>query len=82
MHYELRFSEDAGEQLRALPKAIRKRVGVSLTQMQTDLAGDVRKLSGRESMYRLRVGSYRVLFRLEGNVIAVYAVKGRKDAYA
>ena len=50
--------------------------------MQTDLAGDVRKLSGRESMYRLRVGSYRVLFRLEGNVIAVYAVKGRKDAYA
>jgi mRNA interferase RelE/StbE len=82
VRYELRFSEDAREQLRALPKAIRQRIGASLTRMQTDLSGDVKKLTGPESMYRLRVGSYRVLFRLEGNAIAVYAVKDRKDAYA
>jgi len=82
VRYELKFSEDAREQLRALPKAIRQRIGVNLTRMQTDLSGDVKKLAGPERMYRLRVGSYRVLFRLEGNTIAVYAVKDRKDAYA
>ena len=58
MRYELKFSEDAREQLRALPKTIRKRIGVSLTRMQADLAGDVKKLTGRESMYRLRVVSF------------------------
>jgi len=50
--------------------------------MQTDLFGDVKKLTGPESVYRLRVGSYRVLFRLERNAIAVYAVRDRRDAYA
>jgi mRNA interferase RelE/StbE len=78
VRYELKFSEDAREQLRALPKAIRQRIGLNLTRMQADLSGDV----SRESMYRLRVGSYRVLFRLEGKAIVVYAVKDRKDAYA
>jgi mRNA-degrading endonuclease RelE of RelBE toxin-antitoxin system len=58
VRYELKFSEDAREQLRALPKTIRKRIGVSLTRMQADLAGDVKKLTGRESMYRLRVVSF------------------------
>jgi len=82
VRYELKFSGDAREQLRALPKAIRQRIGVNLTRMQTDLFGDVKKLTGPESVYRLRVGSYRVLFRLERNAIAVYAVRDRRDAYA
>ncbi|MDA1275431.1 MAG: hypothetical protein O2960_15525 [Verrucomicrobia bacterium] len=37
--------------------------------------------SSRDAPYRLRVGDYRVLFRLEGNTIVVYDVKDRKDAY-
>jgi len=49
--------------------------------LQDDLSGDVKKLGARENAYRFRVGSHRILFRLEGNVIAVYAVKDRKNAY-
>jgi len=41
----------------------------------------VKKLAANENAYRLRIGSYRVFFRLEGIVIAVYAVKDRKNAY-
>jgi mRNA-degrading endonuclease RelE of RelBE toxin-antitoxin system len=52
VRYELKFSEEAREQLRALPKAIRQRIGVDLTRMRTDLSGDVKKLTGLESMYR------------------------------
>jgi len=29
----------------------------------------------------LRVGNFRVLFMLEGDLISVYAVKDRKEAY-
>jgi len=39
--------------------------------MQTDLAGDVKKLAARTQEYRLRVGSFRVLFMLEGDLIVV-----------
>ena len=31
--------------------------------------------------YRLRVGSFRVLFMLEGDLIVVYSIKDRKQAY-
>jgi hypothetical protein len=31
--------------------------------------------------YRLRVGSFRVLFVLENDLISVYAVKDRKEVY-
>ncbi len=74
MTYQLLLSEGAREQLKALPKPSRRRIGLSLT-LQTDLDGDVKKLSARDQEYRLRVGSYRVLFRLDRAVIEVYAVR-------
>jgi mRNA interferase RelE/StbE len=81
VHYSLAVSEEAREQLRALPREWRKRIGEKMNELQTNLAGDVKKLAAVEKKYRLRVGSYRVLFRLEGNQISVYAVKDRKEAY-
>ena len=52
-----------------------------LDALQGGLAGDVKKLTAREHKYRLRVGNYRILFRLEGPVIFLYAVKHRREAY-
>jgi len=49
--------------------------------LQTDLTGDVKKLTGRTQEYRLRVGGFRILFMLENDLISVYAVKDRKEAY-
>jgi mRNA-degrading endonuclease RelE of RelBE toxin-antitoxin system len=73
--------DEAREQLRALPEEQRRNVGWRLEQLQNDLAGDVKKLAARTHEYRLRVGSVRILFMLEGNLIVVYAVKDRKEAY-
>ena len=81
VHYTLAISDEARDQLRALPKPLRKRIGTKMTGLQDNLAGDVKKLAATEKKYRLRVGDFRVLFRLEGNQIAVYSVKDRKEAY-
>ena len=81
MRYRLEIKDEARKQLRALPKEHRRNIGWRLDALQTDLAGDVRKLAARTLEYRLRVGSFRVLFTLEGDLIAVYAVKDRKEAY-
>ena len=81
VYYSLAISEEALDQLRALPKEWRKRIGKRMSELQNNLAGDLKKLAAAEKKYRLRVGSYRVLFRLEGNQISVYGVKDRKEAY-
>ena len=81
MRYQLDLSDEALTQLRALPKEIRRNIGQRLDALQNDLQGDVKKLAGQEGKYRLRVGSFRVLFTLEKDLIFVHGVKDRKDAY-
>lgn len=75
------ISEEALTQLRALPKDLRRLVGEKLSDLETDFAGDIKKLGGEKNKYRLRAGIHRVLFRLAKNQIQVYAVKDRKEAY-
>jgi len=79
--YRLILDDSALDQLRALPKEIRRNIGYRIELLQDGLQGDVRKLAGERHRYRLRVGEYRVLFRIDGGVIRVYAVKQRKEAY-
>ena len=58
VHYTLAISGEALEQLRALPKEQRRRLGDRLAKLQDNLSGDVKKLSAKEQKYRLRVGDY------------------------
>ena len=81
VRYRLEISEKAREQLRALPKEMRRNIGQRMETMRNDLRGDVLKLRDKGKRYRLRVGTYRVLFVLAGEAIQVYAVKDRKKAY-
>jgi len=43
----------------------------------------VRKLYGAESLYRIRIGDYRVIYHLsvENNTVTIQHVRHRKDAY-
>ena len=81
MRYRLEIKEEARRQLRALSKDQRRNVGRRLDALQNDLAGNVKKLTAKSHEYRLRVGSLRVLFMLEGDLISVYRVKDRKNVY-
>jgi mRNA-degrading endonuclease RelE of RelBE toxin-antitoxin system len=81
VRYRIEISEKAREQLRALPKETRWNIGQRMEAMRNDLRGDVLKLRDKGNRYRLRIGTYRVLFVLAGDVIQVYAVKDRKKAY-
>jgi mRNA interferase RelE/StbE len=81
MKYNLSISQAAIEQLRALPKDLRRQIGYRIEGLCEDLQGNVKKLKGPPPRYRLRVGGYRVLFTLAAEQIEVYAVKDRKEAY-
>ncbi len=82
MRYRIEISEKAREQLRALPKEIRRNIGQRMETMRDDLRGDVLKLRDKGNRYRLRIGTFRVLFVLAGDMIQVYAVKDRKEDQA
>jgi mRNA-degrading endonuclease RelE of RelBE toxin-antitoxin system len=81
MRYRLQISQKAREQIRVLPKELRRNIGWRMELLRDDLQGDVTKLKTPGNRYRLRVGSYRVLFTLASDAIQVYAVKDRKEAY-
>lgn len=81
MRYRIEISQKAREQLRAMPKELRRNIGGRMEILRDDLRGDVLKLKDKGSRYRLRVGSHRILFVLAGETIQVYAVKDRKEAY-
>jgi mRNA-degrading endonuclease RelE of RelBE toxin-antitoxin system len=81
MRYRIEISQKAREQLRALPKEMRRNIGQRMETMRDDLRGDVLKLRDKGNRYRLRIGTFRVLFVLAGDMIQVYAVKDRKEAY-
>jgi mRNA interferase RelE/StbE len=81
LRYHLQITEKAREQLRCLPRDLRRAIGYRMEVMRDDLRGDIVKLRDKSNRYRLRVGTFRVLFVLAVDTIRVYAVKDRKAAY-
>lgn len=58
------------------------RIADALERLQSDLTGDVKKLTNFTPEYRLRVGQFRVLFEIENETrIIVYRVVHRREAY-
>ena len=43
--------------------------------------GDILKMSGSKDLYRLRVGSVRVLFKITGDNILIEKIENRGQAY-
>lgn len=71
MRYRIEISEKGLEQLRALPRDLRRNIGQRMEGLKENLQGDVVKLKAQANRYRLRVGSHRVLFTLAGDAIQV-----------
>ena len=81
VRYTVILTDEVKAGLHALPLTLRREIGHKLFLLEEDLAGNVKKLKGSSSEYRLRVGNYRVLFELEARTVTVYAVGNRKDIY-
>ncbi|OKO96030.1 RelE/StbE replicon stabilization toxin [Geobacillus proteiniphilus] len=45
--------------------------------------GDIKKLKGQDGLYRMRIGTYRVLFRIDHDerIIYIEAIGNRGDVY-
>jgi mRNA interferase RelE/StbE len=70
----------ATKALRKLPRNEKERILAAIRGLP---AGDVRRLKGRRDEWRLRIGNWRALIRLDQNarLVIVTAVRPRGRAY-
>jgi mRNA interferase RelE/StbE len=82
--YSVEFRPAALRELRALPKATAKRIVSSVEKLAAEpFPPGVKKLAGRENLYRIRVGDYRVLYEVHKTVLVILLVRiaHRREVY-
>lgn len=82
--YEVEFLTSAAKEFRSLEAQIKRRVSAAIDSLQENpRPRGVRKLRGHESLYRIRVGSYRVVYEIddEAELIVVTRIRHRRDVY-
>jgi mRNA interferase RelE/StbE len=84
---EIKYSEKAVRQIKKIMSdnpGMVERILSGIEQYAITPAGvhDIKYLKGKLAEFRrLRVGSFRVIFDIDNQVMYVYEVKHRKDAY-
>jgi mRNA interferase RelE/StbE len=84
MEYQVIFAASALQELRALSWDIKIRLKAKVDALKKNARpSGVRKIQGRESLYRLRIGSYRLVYEIDDQkrIIRVIRVRHRRDAY-
>jgi mRNA interferase RelE/StbE len=82
--YKVLVKPSADRALRKLPATVQKRIVVAIAELADDPRppGAV-KLSGEEDLWRIRVGSYRVVYEIRDAMLLVMVLRiaHRKDVY-
>ena len=84
MAYRVEFTSRAAKELSALPSLMQKRMGARIDALMIDPRPPAsRKLHAAEELYRLRVGDYRVIYRVQDKlvVITIIRIGHRRDVY-
>jgi mRNA interferase RelE/StbE len=84
--YEVVFKKSAVKELQSLPQRIRQKIldAIQLLSLNpyTEIL-QIKKMKGADSLYRVRIQDYRVIYQLENQTIKITIVKlgHRKDIY-
>ena len=82
--YHIKIEKRALKALSSLPKRLRNRIRKAIDGLAEDpRPPGVKKLADLESLYRIRVGNYRVVYQIQDMDLLVLVVKigDRKDIY-
>lgn len=78
---KVELSPQAVKYIKHLNEPAKSRIIMALENLsQEPPQGDIKSLAGQES-YRLRVGGYRILFKITDDIIKVHAIATRGQAY-
>lgn len=74
----IEYKKRAVKYINSTDKPTKKRLKEAIERIPF---GDIKKLSGFENEYRLRVGDLRILFTIENDIITINDIKPRGQAY-
>ena len=80
----IEFTPAALRDLKSLPRDVQKRIGNKIDSLsQNPRPAGVAAIKGWEGLLRLRVGVYRVIYRVEDDRLVVLVIRAghRKDVY-
>ena len=84
MPYSLEYTTSAWKEFKALEPAIQKRIAEKVVALADNpLPAGVRKLQGLDNHFRIRVGDYRVIYRVEAKrvVVVIVRIRHRREIY-
>ena len=82
--YRIELTPAAVRQLGSLPVKMQRRVSTKIEALATEpRSAGGRKLKGADNIYRVRVGSYRLLYQICDDIllVLVVSVKKRGEVY-
>ena len=82
--YKLIFKKTAQKNLERLPDLISQQIVFKInTLKENPLPQGVKKLSGIQNFYRIRIADYRVIYSINNNILTIEIVRiaHRKDVY-
>jgi len=82
-NYNIEIKKSAAKEIEKLPKSVLKRVIEKIAALAYEpRPSGCKKLSSDEK-YRIRVGTYRILYTIEDEIVRIYIVKvgHRKNIY-
>lgn len=82
--YKIEWKRSAAKELKRLPPEIIKRILVAVEALAEDpFPAGFKKLIGSRHTYRIREGSYRVIYNVNSDVVVIEIIKigHRKNVY-
>lgn len=84
MRYTVELTASAAREFRALDRQVQRRISAKFTELAADpFPAGVRKFQGEEDHWRIRVGDYRIIYRVENRriVIVIVRIGHRREVY-
>ena len=82
--YEIVFARSARKELQALPNTAAERILVKIELLASNARpSGCKKLRGHSSLWRIRVGEYRVVYNIDDSnrTIDISVIRHRNEAY-
>lgn len=84
MAYRIEFTPRAERDFKALDVSIRGRIKQRIDSLaENPYPSGIKKIEGEDALYRLRVGDYRILYQVKGEILLVLIVRigHRREIY-
>lgn len=84
MSYTIQFKSSALKELYKFPKIVSQQIAIAINDLgKNPRPNGCKKLAGSEDLYRIRSGSYRIVYQIYDKILLVLVVRigDRKEVY-